>query len=688
MADVFISYAREDRSRIKPFVELLEQQGWSVWWDREVIPGHSFGSEIDKQISRASCVVVFWTADSIESNWIQAEASEGLERGILIPVLLEDVRVPLVFRHTETVPLFGWPGREEPAELERILTAIARLIGGHPDELNLDYPSPGSRRRGALAGAVVIAIVLAAVVGRFVVVDTGAGRNEAAAPDGDAGSRHIPAAESPPVPAASIAVMPFTDMEADIAPELVRLLSASGSFFVQNPEHVRAYLENPDQVKLDARYSLQGSTDGSNLMVSLFDRLDRTTLWTRTFDLQTGSLRRLTESIVSDVANAFNRPRIELDEVPHRAYLAYLQGKAQLREQPNQAGLKRAEALFRKTIEEAPRFGEGHAGLCETYARMYDETGSVTFFENAERHCFRAATISRENLQVDIALGRLYRIAGKYDAALERLDAASESAPFSTEILRERAMVKHAQNNVDEAIELLQLAQKLEPAYWGNYGALASVYFQTGRFSEAAGQYEAMKGLVADETRLLSDLGSAYYMAEDFDHAIEAWRASLKQARNVNAMSNLGSAYFFNGNYEQAAEMYREATELRPDDPRVWANVGEAAIQIGADATAYFEKVVELGGPQLAINPDRPALLAVMASSFAALGNKEESLRYVDQALSLAQGDVYVLYYVAVAFARLENQERRDEIIGQMLAMGYSETLIQRDANFETRRER
>ncbi|MFI4997767.1 MAG: TIR domain-containing protein, partial [Hyphomicrobiales bacterium] len=33
MVDVFISYAREDRSQAAELAELLEEAGYTVWWD-------------------------------------------------------------------------------------------------------------------------------------------------------------------------------------------------------------------------------------------------------------------------------------------------------------------------------------------------------------------------------------------------------------------------------------------------------------------------------------------------------------------------------------------------------------------------------------------------------------------------------------------------------------------------------
>ena len=33
MADIFISYASEDRPKAEPVANALEDQDWSVWWD-------------------------------------------------------------------------------------------------------------------------------------------------------------------------------------------------------------------------------------------------------------------------------------------------------------------------------------------------------------------------------------------------------------------------------------------------------------------------------------------------------------------------------------------------------------------------------------------------------------------------------------------------------------------------------
>ena len=80
MTDIFVSYASEDRERIKALVVELERQGWSVWWDRDMHAGPSFASVIQEQIEQALCVIVVWSEASIRSHWVQDEATEGRDR--------------------------------------------------------------------------------------------------------------------------------------------------------------------------------------------------------------------------------------------------------------------------------------------------------------------------------------------------------------------------------------------------------------------------------------------------------------------------------------------------------------------------------------------------------------------------------------------------------------------------------
>ncbi|MES1203734.1 MAG: toll/interleukin-1 receptor domain-containing protein, partial [Pseudomonadota bacterium] len=61
MADVFISYSSEDRERVRPLAEALEQRGLSVWWDRAQAAGDEYAWTIQKALDEARVVVVVWS---------------------------------------------------------------------------------------------------------------------------------------------------------------------------------------------------------------------------------------------------------------------------------------------------------------------------------------------------------------------------------------------------------------------------------------------------------------------------------------------------------------------------------------------------------------------------------------------------------------------------------------------------
>ena len=162
MADVFISYAREDRERAQRLARALEAAGRSVWWDREILPGKDFTAVIGAELAAAKAVVVIWSAASAASGWVRDEAHEGLERQALVPVLVDGVEPPMGFRSIHAADLTGWEGGDH-AGLDDVLQAIAALCDGAPavDVATETAARPRPRRRwaGWLAEAALLAAI-------------------------------------------------------------------------------------------------------------------------------------------------------------------------------------------------------------------------------------------------------------------------------------------------------------------------------------------------------------------------------------------------------------------------------------------------------------------------------------------------------------------------------------------------
>lgn len=170
MSDIFISYARPDREKAELLANAFAQRGWSVWWDREIPPGKSYDEVIENALSSARCVIVLWSKNSVSSRWVKTEAAEGAERGILVPVSIENAQIPLEFKRIEAADLSDWRGGTAHAEFEQLMRTIAGMLGANASEPIKRMPTstePLSRVwwKGMPAVLAAIAVVIVLIFG-------------------------------------------------------------------------------------------------------------------------------------------------------------------------------------------------------------------------------------------------------------------------------------------------------------------------------------------------------------------------------------------------------------------------------------------------------------------------------------------------------------------------------------------
>lgn len=128
MADIFVSYAREDVARARLLAETLSAEGgWSIFWDRRIPHGQDFVEYIQSQLDNARCIVVLWSKLSVASQFVRDEAAEG-QNGRLVPVLIEPVRPPLGFRQLQRADLTDWTGQPAHDEFDRLVESIRGIV--------------------------------------------------------------------------------------------------------------------------------------------------------------------------------------------------------------------------------------------------------------------------------------------------------------------------------------------------------------------------------------------------------------------------------------------------------------------------------------------------------------------------------------------------------------------------------
>lgn len=127
--DIFLSYAHEDEAWVRPLATELSASGRTVFWDRRIPAGQTWRSHIGKAVKAARCVVVVWSAHSVDSEWVLEEADQGKRRGVLVPVLKEPVEPPMGFGQVQAADLSGWRRGAPSEQFTTLLDDLARFLG-------------------------------------------------------------------------------------------------------------------------------------------------------------------------------------------------------------------------------------------------------------------------------------------------------------------------------------------------------------------------------------------------------------------------------------------------------------------------------------------------------------------------------------------------------------------------------
>lgn len=152
MADVFISYKREDRPRVEALNALLLDLELTAWFDAGIEVGATWEARIMEEAEAASAMVVCWSFAATASPWVKREAEVGLRRGVLVPVMLQWCAPLPPFDAIQAADLTKWDGAPDDPELQRVLQRIEQLTAKKDIARN-------ARRRGGGQNEELVALL-------------------------------------------------------------------------------------------------------------------------------------------------------------------------------------------------------------------------------------------------------------------------------------------------------------------------------------------------------------------------------------------------------------------------------------------------------------------------------------------------------------------------------------------------
>ncbi len=128
MAEVFISYSQKERGLVAPIAERLAELGVEAWFDKEISAGESFGAVIRARLKEAKAVLVCWSPEAIQSQWVDAEADYAREVNTYVPVFIAPCALMPPFNRIHTDDLSRWDGSAKDPTWLKLVDRVARLL--------------------------------------------------------------------------------------------------------------------------------------------------------------------------------------------------------------------------------------------------------------------------------------------------------------------------------------------------------------------------------------------------------------------------------------------------------------------------------------------------------------------------------------------------------------------------------
>jgi serine/threonine-protein kinase len=204
---------------------------------------------------------------------------------------------------------------------------------------------------------------------------------------------------------------------------------------------------------------------------------------------------------------------------------------------------------------------------------------------------------------------------------------------------------------LEEAAQMYTQVTSLVPDSFVGFANLGITRIQQGRYSEAIEPLEQSLKIrkTGDAT---SNLATAYFQSKRYADAASMFeQATTLDARNYEIWGNLGDAYYWApGMRERAGGAYRKA--------------------------------LELGEEQRKINPRDAHMLSYLAGYHAMLGEKQKAQFRIGEAEKLAPRDPEVLYYAAMVYVQTGDQKRSLDKLERAVAAGYPAATVRDTPNF------
>jgi serine/threonine protein kinase/Flp pilus assembly protein TadD len=399
-------------------------------------------------------------------------------------------------------------------------------------------------------------------------------------------------------------------------------------------------------------------------------------------DFQGRFIPELTRIIELELTPQMRRSVSTGDTTVREALENYLLGCGYLRNvQRRTEDLDLAISCFERACEQDPTYALPFSGLGEAYWQKFKIDPNPRWRDDAWKHFRRGAELNSELPAPHVAYGLLLTKIEKYQDAVNQFERALALDRVNAEAHRGLAEAYVAWGRPKDAERAYRRAIYLRPKDALARRRLGVFYHNQDQHEAAITEFREVVALAPENHSAYSSLGGIFFYLDRWDDAREAFERSLAIEKSDNAFSNLGTLYFYEARYKEAAQMYEKALQINDRDYRVWGNLGSAYHRIRGEekkTQSAYRRAAEIAEALRRVNAPDAHLLADLSEYHLKLGEKQNGLRLLGQALRLAPGDTRVLVRAADIFEGSGQRDQALRCLDKALKLGYSAKLIER----------
>lgn len=533
MAGVFVSYARPDEPQAERVAIALRAEGYQVWRDDELPAHRAYSEVIEEWLGSASAVVVLWSAEAAQSQWVRAEADAARSAGKLVQATLDNTIPPMPFNQIHCADLSDVASAKSPG-WRKLLVSLEALSGANSAQVD----APAARKSKQRV---------------------------------------------------SVCVLPFQNMSGDaeqeyfsdgISEDITTDLSKVSALEVIARNTAFQFKGSAVDVcnvagKLDVSHVLEGSVRkaGNRVRISaqLIDGQAGGHIWAERYDRELTDIFAIQDEISQSIVNALKLKLLpeELNAIEERgtanvaAYDLYLMAR-QTWVTGTHGDTRREKAVLRlcdRIIDIEPEYGKawGLKALAEATLFFGYNQGSSSGVETADR----ALTLDPLVVEAYCAKARTAAEQRRFADAEESIHKALRIDPNSWDANRGAAQIATWQRKLDEAAHFFEKCAELVPDHLYTWEMLTMVY---------RGIHD-LEGIKRSATELLN------YASK----AVEA------DPSNCAALGRGACALVILGDIDRAKAWIDRALLIDPDNLDIRYNFACSLINESADEKLIFE---------------------------------------------------------------------------------------------------